>query len=836
MEPKALFIGPYDVGIQRNLKPFMLPDQAFPTLTNATIFRGRVQRKTGHRLIGRLRRVLTTVSIGNISSATTTLNLFTAMGLNVLQPNAQMEPGNLTTITITIGAPISTTLTDTTGTGTLTSNTGNITAATINYATGVLSLTFSGVFGASAATITGAYYPTLPVMGLRTRELTTINSEQTVAFDTIYSYRFSGNVWSLLPSTLAVTWSGTNYQMFWTTNYYQDSANNNLFWATNGVIGIHGFAVTLFANAVAGPPSTIDVTAAGNTFQAGDVVYFVNLAGAGAANNLLTGTVTIAGNPTFTISNPGTNVFTNGIVTGLVLSSTVNTNGDGIRYYNGTTWKNFNPPVNGTTVIMGALMIVPYHGRLVLLNTSEGNSLVPAATSYKQRARWSQIGSPISDFMLAWRDDLVGYGSYDDAATSEQIVSCGFIKDQLVVYFERSTWVLQYTGNQLQPFQWQKINTELGCESTFSTVPFDNGVVAIGNVGVHTCNAVSVMRIDELIPDEIFRIQNASNGPQRVYGIRDYFKEFVYFTFPEVDNLPTFPNKVLVYNYRNNTWSFFNESFTCYGYWQQATNYTWSQLTASGPYPTWSVWNAPWNSGSNQSDFLDIAAGNQQGFVLQLIPDSTSNANTRTISAISSNLLTSPNHNLFLGDFILISGCLGSTNLNDTIFQVLSIPTASTFTISTSASGTYIGSGVFKVLSNVNIKTKMFNPFWDTATRFQLLKAEYLFDRTSDGEVSVDIFVDTSSSGSLSDPNGSEVAPDTILGTNVVFTKPETQLQLQQQNQNVIWHRQYNYIDGETFQVVISLSDAQMADLTINESDIVLHGMILHFTTSGEFQ
>ena len=52
-------------------------------------------------------------------------------------------------------------------------------------------------------------------------------------------------------------------------------------------------------------------------------------------------------------------------------------------------------------------------------------------------------------------------GGYIDASTEEQIVSAEFIKDRLIVYFERSTWELAYTGNEVLPFVWQKINTEL---------------------------------------------------------------------------------------------------------------------------------------------------------------------------------------------------------------------------------------------------------------------------------------------------------------------------------------------------------------------------------------
>lgn len=51
-------------------------------------------------------------------------------------------------------------------------------------------------------------------------------------------------------------------------------------------------------------------------------------------------------------------------------------------------------------------------------------------------------------------------GGYVEAATDEEMVSTEFINDRLIVFFKRSTWELSYTGNQVQPFIWQKFNSE----------------------------------------------------------------------------------------------------------------------------------------------------------------------------------------------------------------------------------------------------------------------------------------------------------------------------------------------------------------------------------------
>jgi hypothetical protein len=857
MQP--LFIGPYQIGAQQDLKPFMLPEEAFPVLTNAYVWRGRVKKKEGFSLLGRLRRVLTAASAGNYTTinGTNTFSIFSGIGVAVTEPDASMVPGSTTNITIAFAAPISQSLTDTLGTGTMTVvGAGSITAATINYATGVVTITATAATGPAATTITGAYYPGLPVMGLLNRELTTKNSEQTVAFDTKYAYSFAGGAWGILSSTLSSTWSGGDSDFFWGTNYWQDSANLDFFWVTNNNQGIHGGMITLIAGAAAGPPSTCTITfSAAHPFQINDTIVFVNMSGGVA--NLQTATVTaVPTSTTIDVSNPGTGVFTNGAFTGLAVFNTIAlattttrfvTGQNGIRYYNSASWFPFNPTLNTTTVLAGSLMLIPYKGRLIALNTLEGNT-IGSATRFPQRARWSQIGDP-TDIDLSWRDDTVGRGSFEDAATNEQIVSANIIKDTLIVYFERSTWRLVDTGNEVQPFQWQKINSELGAESTFSNVTFDQGLVAVGNVGVHVCNTQAVERIDSTIPDVVFQISNSSNGPERVYAARDFFRELVYFTYPDND-ATKFPNKVLVYNYRNDSFAFFNESFTCYGNFQRTTGYTWATL----PFGHWYAWNEPWFTGTDQALFLDIIAGNQQGFTFILNPGLSSNAQSRQIQAVSVSgtgpytiSITSSNHNVEVGDYILIENCIGSsgsdmTVLNGDIFYVDTVTTNS-FTIQSSSTplpaGLYVGGGTFSVISNVDIRTKMFNPFWANGRRYRLKRAEFLFDRTDSGEVTCNVYANTDQSITLSNPNTLPPVPSgvlpAILGDNAISTAANSEIPYQA-FQEQIWQRMYYYLEGETFQIQFTFDDAQMRNPFVNQVDLTLHGMILHFEPAGTFQ
>lgn len=862
MQP--LLIGPYEVGVQQNLKPFMIPEDAFQNLMNAYVFRGRIERKDGYYSLGRLQIAARAV---NTAAGTYTLTsgafsgteytnaniladagaIYTAVPLVSLQaayPNATIVPGSLK---ITINAV---NYTDSNGKILV----GATQVGTINYATGDLLITLAG--GPFAVTTTFSIYPSLPVMGISKYEISAgssfnTNIFETIFFDTRYAYAFGGGTFAELPSTLKTQWSSSDTNFFWSTNYQVDAAGKNLFWVTNNKPGLHAFAVTLFANAVG---TTVDVTATGNTFKVNDVVYFLNLAGAGAANNTLFGTVTVAGDPTFTISN-SVGYFATGIVTGLAVTQDENISGDGIRYYNGTRWFNYNPLTNTKNAVCGCLMMIPYKSRLLLFSTIEGNTTNASNMNYyRQRVRWSLdgtlsgIGSPIAGGVTyGWRDDIAGLGGYVDAPTSEAIISAGFIKDHIVVYFERSTWLLLYTGNQVLPFVWQRINAELGSESTFSSVIEGDNLIDFGNVGIHACNGVQAERIDQAIPDEVYSIHQldgsgADDGPKRTVGVRDFVNESLYFTYSSKQlnisdqNKVAYPNRILVYNYRNKTFSFFDDNATFLGYYQPLSTDNWNSITW-----TWDQWTAPWNSGLISQAIPNIAFGNQQGYVEVIDHDIISQDTSRFINAFAAGStpgtvnITSPQHGLFVGQYVRIVNCLGYTALNNHSYQVASVISSDVFSVYTGAlppTG-YTGSGELVVLSNIKIQTKVFTPFWSKGKRYILKYMDVLFDKTTAGELDVDIFVDFNDDVSLSMTKSL-----CLTGTTRISTAPEFVDQPYyslQKNAEQIWKRFYTYATGETFQIQFTMNNLEMITPVIQQCDVVIHAMIFHFEECGEF-
>lgn len=341
---------------------------------------------------------------------------------------------------------------------------------------------------------------------------------------------------------------------------------------------------------------------------------------------------------------------------------------DGIKYYNGAVWTTLEA-LTGTVpdrYLRGALIILPYKNRMIALNTLEGPAAPGAAVRHPQRARWSRVGDPTT-LATSWLDDVVGSGGYINAPTNEEITSAWFNKDTLLVFFEKSTWQLRYTGdNNTTPFIWVRVNSELGALSPFSHVSFDQGIMAFGNHGIVLADGVNVKRIDEKVPDLAVAIEQENNGMLRVHGIRDLEQKQVYWTYTDhgADRTTNvYPNKVLSLNYDAQAYSIFNDTFTCFGHYQSSTDETWD--TKAGTWIT--VGEDTWISAAQQAFYPDIIAGNQQSFVLRL-KKKVSNSicldlvNTLAIPSISNTspaMLHIPNYNLETGQFIRIYNTFG---------------------------------------------------------------------------------------------------------------------------------------------------------------------------------
>lgn len=715
-------IAPLNTGLQTDLKPWLIPDDAFFRLQNAYIFRGRVRKRFGAilmngsvdpsvaQLYSRFRILVgTTDGSGNLSGTV---------------PGVIFQIGQL----FSIGDEIFTVYQ--TGTPVAMLKTGSTTTATYDTTTGAFN------FVGAAALTDVFFYPAQPVMGLLTYETAAINDEPVFGFDTQFAYTYNGTSWqrsSAEASAGASVWTGSNADFFWGYTYRGVSDSNNYFFVSNFV--------------------AIDL----------------------------------------------------------------------MRFFDGTQWNFFNPVYNnGSETIETARIIVPFKNRLVLLNTIE--TVSAANTAFVNRCRFSVNGDPTS--VNAWNEDIPGQGGYVDLPTKEVIVTAQFLKDRLIVYCESSTWELVYTGNQVLPFVWQQINTELGAESTFSEVPFDKLILGVGNVGIHACNGANVERIDSKIPDSVFEVSNDNEGVFRVYGIRDYFAEMVYWTFPSLELDSTFPNRVLIYNYRTQSWAFNDDSITAFGYYQQQDSITWASTN-----DTWQDSVEAWNNAILQAKFRQIIAGNQEGFVFIVDTEGTRNAPALQITnlIVTGNVvtITAINHNLLPGDYIYIENTVGVNLPILGFYPVASVIDVNNFTLEntdiTLALGGYLGGGTITRVSRIDIWTKQYNFYVNQGRNVAINKVDFLVDKTALGAITIDFFPSSTELSMIQEGQ----ATGAIIGTNVLETSAYPLVPLESQ-QDRVWHPVYLQADGECIQLRIYLSDDQMVNIDTAFSDFQLNAMTFY--------
>jgi len=509
-------------------------------------------------------------------------------------------------------------------------------------------------------------------------------------------------------------------------------------------------------------------------------------------------------------------------------------------------WQQFSPRISATPVnsfLEQSLMLVNFKGRVVALNTWEGTTLA-GSLNYSNRARWCRNGDFLDTLVMAdgdvWRHDIQGYGGYIDAPTSEAIVSAAFVRDSLIVGFERSTWRLRYTANELLPFVWEIIDSEFGDESTFSPVRMDKGKLSVGQKGIIACDAINVERIDTKIPDEVFRIHNENEGNTRVHGIRDYDKQLVYWTYPDADLNRKYPDKVLVFNLENQAWSFFKDSLTCFGVLQEFDDRTWEDFTDT----TWEQAQFAWVDTSLQSLYPDVIAGNQHGYIVDIQKLSRNDPGLAitviTDVADTPVQLTIPDHNLSTGEFIRIVGVLGTANvLNDTSYIVNVDESVVGFednitlseynsergifeTVILTGATTYLGGGEMILLHDYRARMKKYN-FLADGKSIEMGYIDFLLDQTTNGQFSVELYADHNDESAIN--NGA----DSFFNTTVQTEPYESDIE----GQSKLLHRFFCRMHLQFLQFELNLSPIQKVDPQIHDSEINLYSITMWADQSG---
>ena len=823
-------IAPYDEGVRQDVKPFLIPDNAFETMKNAYVFRGRVRKRFGSTLSAQgtttaLQDVLysrlsfplvaTAIKIGTTDGAGA-LGATTVPGTDFRIGQKFVIGAERLGVTV-LGVP-----------GALTNETGGVGSGTFNTTTGSVILAGCAIgtdvyyypYGIGVSTSAGGY-----VKGIVPGSKWNLKGQQISIGDDVFTVvDTTAGAQDMLSTNAGMTTKTFDCSTGeFEIQYAVAPAPTQLYYYPGDpVMGLAQYETvpvnnqtayafdTQFAYYYNGGRWIYSGPGAGLRFHGADSEFFWSCNYQGQLGNSIA---------MFVTNNHVINV-----------NGASDITDDPMYYFDGTVWMAFRPKFKTAGAgnrIQTSRIVLPFKRRLLCLNTIERDAADAVNSKHGNRCRFSWDGSPldVSAFLEPNQTGFQG-GGWVDAGTEEEIIGAEYIKDRLIVYFERSTWELAYTGNEVEPFVWQKLNSELGSESAFASVPFDKMILNIGNNGITACNGSNVERIDQSIPDYIYQFNNASAGVARIQGVRDYKTEMVYWTAPLSAKMSKsyFPNTVLVYNYKTGTWAENDDCITCWGYFEQSMDKRWQDM-----HVQWQTTNVPWNAYVIQAQERLLLAGNQQGFVTIINPNLAINANNLLITdfthAANVATLTIMNHTLQNGDFIQLYndpavdgiGLGSATN----IYEV-TVVDKDTITISdpNAITGTYLGSMTASRISVIDIKTKQWNFYLKDGAQFLINKMDFLVTK-GEGDMTTDFHINSSPQSLVNDA----FATGANLGSYRLSFEALDNMSATQER---IWNSVYFNAEGSTIQLHLYYDKDQIMSMDNAYNFFELHAIMIH--------
>lgn len=564
---QPFLVAPIKNGIHKYMKPWMAPSEAFRDLQDCYSYRGSVHKRYGFLLYGYFPTSvgIKHVGIGNgVTLAFTPTLDYTPVGERSLA------------ITHTQGGVVINDGVDN-GAGVITGT--NIAAgSTIVYATGAVTLNFTlapdlntpirinyGVSIATGTGIAGPYPFSLPVIAPFTSPITprhlviqnTISGETTAATGDVPDS--TATTGTLSPGSAGTTGTIT----------YATGAGTVTFGAA---IPAAAADSDIWANwefqAAANPIKGIKFFWTSDGAQKTIVFNNKRMAEMDPANFTMTD---VTGSDFWTTSDA--NFFS---VANYQGKAWILNNDNRLTVYDGTNLYqpivDFTNATPTTNQLNTGLHIFMFRNRLIILRPTINGTIKP------QQAVFSALNNPFD-----WRQSP-GHGGFVDAPTPEWIISAEFLRDELIVQFQESTWKLRYTGIDSDPYRWQKINETKRVDAPYGTIGFQHFVTSVGSTGLLKCDGPNVERYDNDIIDYVQEEMNP-DGIVVTNGIRYDIMNQQILCHPSKDTVITdYSDKWLVWNSLEQSFSQWNIDSTCFGYYTQSRDLAWQDFTIANGF------------------------------------------------------------------------------------------------------------------------------------------------------------------------------------------------------------------------------------------------------------
>lgn len=343
--------------------------------------------------------------------------------------------------------------------------------------------------------------------------------------------------------------------------------------------------------------------------------------------------------------------------------------------------------------------------------------------------------------------------------------------DIMIMNFQRSNWALEKTRDAFNPYFVRKIPSVLGTDAGFSAVSWAYEVKSAGKTGMVTTDGRRSLRFDDKIPyltqDEIDQSEF-----ELTYGGFDRVNEQFLFAYRDTtSNLASATqDKVLIYNYKENTWAINDQRFSVFGQTDLGQSLTWDDIDET-ENPSWArmdeteeVWNKIGITASTQKTL----AGDDIGFVYQINQDYDDYfVEITAITQASSAVVTVDPCALQVGDRVIFANVGGMTEIEGMIGNVTAIGTTAgattsiTVDIDSTNFTAYTTGGTVSKLIAFEAEMSPFNPYRQQGRMVYVSHIEFLLN-THGGNCYVDLY---------EDEEEAPFKPAVLLESNIETTK-----------------------------------------------------------------
>jgi hypothetical protein len=414
-----------------------------------------------------------------------------------------------------------------------------------------------------------------------------------------------------------------------------------------------------------------------------------------------------------------------------------------IFFYNGTNVKRFtnlvdNPDYQAPAlgVLTNADKIFWFGERLNLFNPTIGGLDQPQSVLYSGIRNSSGTGDKFNS---------VGSGLLN-ANTYDLMKGAIIFGDIIIMTFQNSYWALEKTRDVFNPYFIRKIPSVIGTDAPFSSVQWASEIKSIGRSGLSTTDGRQAMRFDNKLP----YFTNANVDPvffDYIYGGFERNLDQFMFTYRDAhsDLADQTQDSVLIYNYKEDTWSINKQRFTVFGESTAGTNLVWNDIYEANN-PSWKKWKNTsdlWNEVGIFQDVVKSLAGDNDGFVYQINTDLDDyNYDITNITQAAQAVATVTTSAFKKGDKVIFKDVEGMTEINDLIATVVSsTPTTITVDIDSSLFTAYTGDGLVSKVIEFDVLFNPFNPYRSQGRQVYISHIDFLVN-TDSQPINVEISAD----------------------------------------------------------------------------------------------